>query len=1032
MNYRSLDPQMGVAVAARTVLRNTPKQRETWGDVATRVAVGNLLMHPEVQGEYLKFRDHIAHGRILMSGRHLQHGDAQQPTRNIEVHTNCSTAATSFMLFYLLLNGSGVGRSYDDELMLVKWESMPRVVSVLDTTHADYLAGDFPSPERAHELYPNAIWFSVPDSREGWAKALEFVEVLTFRGKFRNATVILDFSKVRPKGQPIMGMQGRPSSGPLPVMQAFAAAHDVARTPSLPEWKRTMIIDHQFADAVVVGGARRSARMAVKSYKDADILEFINIKRDGGLWTANNSVGVDADFWVQAVINGTREYDILQAILYAQYHHATGEPGIINLDKLHSNMQDFEIHLGGETIGNDKFPLEDPDSKKLYGQLAEQVSKMQYPYIVNPCGEIPLNALGGYCVAGNTRILHRRGYDRIVDLVGKDIEVFNGQEWSTVTPFKTGENQRLVRVTLSDGSYLDCTPKHRFSIRGTRQGNTWYEKQAKELKPGHILPTFRIPQDIEGDMESEAYTYGAFLGDGGIELRKDSGKLRYTISLYKNKHHLPISGTRAKEQHNTGITVTVSHLDEIKLQSLKQDTLPEWVFKLDRPSLLEFLKGWLDTDGTFHKDSEGVSFTTSKEGRAKDLQLLLRRLGLSYVSLRQVANIGDINNFGLRKSGLWQVYVPAAEASILNGHRVKTTYPIDLTKQIKQPRVISVEPLAGTHPTFCFTEPKRGMGVFGNMLTFQCVIADVVPFYATKLSEALDAFKVAARALVRVNKMNSLYHGEVERTNRIGVGFTGIHEFMWKHFGLTFHEALDEFGTGKKFWTFMNQARELVEQSATEYAIALGMNVPHTFTTVKPAGTTSKLFSLTEGAHLPTMRWYLRWVQFQQDDPLIEEYREKGYPVIDEIPAGSQVSGYTNVKLVGFPTEPLICTLGMPEELLVTAADATMDEQYRWVQLIEKYWLGPKGNQVSYTLKYNREAVPFNQYARVLTAMQPTVRCTSVMPADDWRMTKAKFGYVPEEPITREYYDWLLQHVEAREQVINLSDLQCASGACPI
>ena len=40
---------------------------------------------------------------------------------------------------------------------------------------------------------------------------------------------------------------------------------------------------------------------------------------------------------------------------------------------------------------------------------------------------------------------------------------------------------------------------------------------------------------------------------------------------------------------------------------------------------------------------------------------------------------------------------------------------------------------------------------------------------------------------------------------------------------------------------------------------------PMTVTTVKPAGTTSKLFGLTEGAHLPARRQYLRWVQFQGD-----------------------------------------------------------------------------------------------------------------------------------------------------------------------
>ena len=59
----------------------------------------------------------------------------------------------------------------------------------------------------------------------------------------------------------------------------------------------------------------------------------------------------------------------------------------------------------------------------------------------------------------------------------------------------------------------------------------------------------------------------------------------------------------------------------------------------------------------------------------------------------------------------------------------------------------------------------------------------------------------------------------------------------------------------------------------------------------KPAGTTSKLFGLTEGAHLPARRQYLRWVQFKGardgatgvwrtgSDPLLVDYEARGYPL---------------------------------------------------------------------------------------------------------------------------------------------------------
>ena len=135
---------MGRAVAKRTYLRTDENGKlEKWSEVAHRVALGNTALIPEAEKshreeEYKLLRKHIANASLLMSGRHLQHGDIDQPTRNMEVFTNCSTASTSYLLFYLLLNGSGVGRSYDDDLMVVDWDNMPTLRIVLSADHPDF------------------------------------------------------------------------------------------------------------------------------------------------------------------------------------------------------------------------------------------------------------------------------------------------------------------------------------------------------------------------------------------------------------------------------------------------------------------------------------------------------------------------------------------------------------------------------------------------------------------------------------------------------------------------------------------------------------------------------------------------------------------------------------------------------------------------------------------------------------------------------------------------------------------------------
>src|SRR5205085_6028873 len=88
---------------------------------------------------------------------------------------------------------------------------------------------------------------------------------------------------------------------------------------------------------VQVGGARRAARMATKSWRDPGVLRFIRAKSEGGLWTANNSVMVDREFWARLAAS---EGDPVSRHAHAVFEEVTrcafvnGEPGFINADKL--------------------------------------------------------------------------------------------------------------------------------------------------------------------------------------------------------------------------------------------------------------------------------------------------------------------------------------------------------------------------------------------------------------------------------------------------------------------------------------------------------------------------------------------------------------------------------------------------------------------------------------------------------------------------------------------------------------------------
>lgn len=339
LETRPLDPGIGIAVAKRTYQRND----EVWSDVSKRVALGNSLLHETGEKDRIALQRAIANGSFITSGRHLQHGDITQPSRNLEVFTNCSTACTSFMNFLLLLNGSGVGRSYDDDSVAVDWVNMPNIYCVLSINHKDYKSeyiadnGDKVNiiAREDFDKYPNPdLYHMVEDSREGWAKALEIIEVAAWNNKAYDHYV-LDFSNIRESGQPIKGMQNRPASGPLPVIYAFMKIAQV-KYMDLAPWKATMFIDHYAAECVANGGARRSARIAVKFWKDKDIGQFINIKSDyPWMWSSNNSIGTDAEFW-EHIKNDPNSHAaiIYNLVMKNAFENESGEPGFINLDKL--------------------------------------------------------------------------------------------------------------------------------------------------------------------------------------------------------------------------------------------------------------------------------------------------------------------------------------------------------------------------------------------------------------------------------------------------------------------------------------------------------------------------------------------------------------------------------------------------------------------------------------------------------------------------------------------------------------------------
>jgi ribonucleoside-triphosphate reductase (formate) len=716
---RPLAEGIGEAVFNRTYRRGT----ETWGDLAERVVHGNHSLDDSVPEYETEAALRLTKkGACLWAGRHLQHGDMDQKNKTLDMFSNCSTSGTSFIMFYLLLSGSGVGRLYDTDVIITDWSKLPEIHCALKKSHPDFDACSAVSIDRKDIPKKAEVW-AVPDSRLGWAQVIEKLENIAYQYhneahySYPHNKIYLDFSDVRERGVPIKGVQNKPAPGPKAFMETIFRINGYIQSTKAsphPLWMQAMYVDDFIAQCVLAGGSRRSSRIACKTWNDAGILDFVHIKSNGGLQTANHSVLVHKKFW-DGVDNGEEFPTVLfNAITENAYANGSGEPAIINQDKLEENRVGLELMTADNIINSNIYSMTSV-SKNMYEALILRASDRPYIMIVNPCGEINLHFLCGYCI-------------------------------------------------LFDLALYNC-----------------------------------------------------------------------------------------------------------------------------------------------------------------DDQL-----------------------------------------------------------------------------------------------------------------EVFQSGRVALKALMRANKMPALYSFEVDRTNRIGISHTGLMEYAAKHHYTNFRslvaEGSEDVGApASGFWRELANIRaSIVADLSVHMENDANMNAPHTLFTIKPAGSVSKLYGLCEGAHLPAMRYYIRWVALTNDDPLVSEYRDLGYPI-------KVLKTYDNTTVVGFPTIPEICKLVNSDSQITTASEASPDEQYRWLKLLEKYWIGDsQGGQISYTLKFLQDETTYEDFRNSILEHHRDVKCCSWM--FQGSVDLSAYEYLPEEPVNFDYFHAVSKKIKDNkeesgknvDEQVDMALLECQSGYCPL
>jgi len=238
-------------------------RRETWDEIVTRNKDMHLRKFPHLAEEIENAYAYVYRREILPSMRSLQFAGKPIEVNNARLF-NCSYLPISHPeafseLMFLLLSGVGVGYSVQQH-------------------HIDQL------PVLTHPVKSRR--YLVPDSIEGWADAIRMLMKAYFTGR---PLPDYDFSDIRPKGATLITSGGK-APGPQPLKDCIF--NIIRLLDSKPRHSRLSPIDvHDIncyiADAVLAGGIRRSAMIALFDLDDEEMLTA----KHGEWWNDNPQRG---------------------------------------------------------------------------------------------------------------------------------------------------------------------------------------------------------------------------------------------------------------------------------------------------------------------------------------------------------------------------------------------------------------------------------------------------------------------------------------------------------------------------------------------------------------------------------------------------------------------------------------------------------------------------------------------------------------------------------------------------------------------
>jgi len=427
-------------------------------------------------------------------------------------------------------------------------------------------------------------------------------------------------------------------------------------------------------------------------------------------------------------------------------------------------------------------------------------------------------------IVGETWVLTKEGYKQVLDIVGREVEVWTGLQWAKTIFTKTRKDSPTVTVTMTGRKEITCSPDHEFITSDGRR------IAAKDLDIGEQLKV-SLGVYTHGKIVQDAYLLGFAYGDGSFHKKYS----RLEIPLCSDK-------IKCKDRILDSIIQPLSCNEDIRgiyrmyygnndlFSNRNKKEFPSDVFSWDFNSRKSFLEGLLDADGNTslgHARLSSVNFEF-----LKGVGRLCETLGLT-------CGINKGSNGGFKNTPSWNLIIKG-DTDFLKTERVniEKSNPIIF-------KVVSIEE-SNISDVFCCN-----VGVDEHSFQAEGIIisnctevtsaddSDVCNLGSINMSriKTIDEFirvnYLASKFLVCGTLKATLPYQKIyevrEKNRRLGLGLMGVHEWLLQR-GYKY-EVVPE------LHDWLKSYKEQSELGANQLCKQLNISKPVAYRAIAPTGT---------------------------------------------------------------------------------------------------------------------------------------------------------------------------------------------------